>query len=361
MSEQFGDKTHDATPHRRQKAREEGQVARSQDLASALQLVGATLLLMTLGPTVLRFFEGLASRQLGGKAWLQADANFVAVEWNLIIFWLARALLPIMSLIMLMAIVFHLAQVGFLFLPQKLAPDFSRVNPMKGAKRLFSMANLVRLAFGIFKIAVVLGVAYWSIRQYDNTILTLAVMPIDEIARLIGEIILSTCLKIGIALLLLAILDYGFQKWKHEQDLRMTSQEIREEMKMLQGDPQVAARRRQVQRQLVMNRLQSAVPQADVVVTNPTELAVAIQYDPATMAAPLVVAKGAGVLAQRIRRLALEHNVPIVERKPLAQALYREVDVNHPVPSEQFAAVAEILRYVYELKGKRLPGMEDAA
>jgi flagellar biosynthetic protein FlhB len=260
-----------------------------------------------------------------------------------------------------MAILVHLAQVGILFLPQKLAPDFSRVDPLKGAKRLFSMTNLVRLAFGIFKIGVVIAVAYWSIREYDDTILTLAILPVDEIAWLIGDILLSTCLKIGIALLILAILDYGFQKWKHEQDLRMTSQEVREEMKTLQGDPQVMARRRQVQRQLVMNRLQSAVPQADVVVTNPTELAIAIQYDPTTMAAPIVVAKGAGVLAQRIRRLALENDVPIVERKPLAQALYRDVDVNHPVPSERYAAVAEVLRYVYELKGKRLPGMGEAA
>lgn len=361
MSEQFGDKTHDATPHRRQKAREQGQVARSQDLASAMLLVGATLLLMSLGPSVLRFFESLALRQLGGRAWLQADANFVTVEWNMILYWLAKALLPIMGLIMLMAIVVHLAQVGFLFLPQKMAPDFSRVNPLKGAKRLFAMANLVRLAFGVFKIAIVIAVAYWSIRQYDDTILTLAIMPVDEIAWMIGEILLSTCLKIGIALLILAILDYGFQKWKHEQDLRMTSQEVREEMKTLQGDPQVMARRRQVQRQLVMNRLQSAVPKADVVVTNPTELAIAIQYDPESMAAPVVVAKGAGVLAQRIRRLALENNVPIVERKPLAQALYRDVDINHPVPAEQYAAVAEVLRYVYELKGKRLPGMGEAA
>jgi flagellar biosynthetic protein FlhB len=361
MSEQFGDKTHDATPHRRQKAREQGQVARSQDLASALLLVGTTLLLMFLGKSVLRFFEGLALRQLGGRAWLQVDAQFVTFEWNLILYWLAKALLPIMGLIMLMAILVHLAQVGILFLPQKLAPDFSRVDPLKGARRLFSITNLVRLAFGIFKIGVVIAVAYWSIREYDDTILTLAILPVDEIAWLIGEILLSTCLKIGIALLILAILDYGFQKWKHEQDLRMTSQELREEMKTLQGDPQVMARRRQVQRQLVMNRLQSAVPQADVVVTNPTELAIAIQYDPVTMAAPIVVAKGAGVMAQRIRRLALENDVPIVERKPLAQALYRDVDVNHPVPTERYAAVAEVLRYVYELTGKRLPGLGEAA
>ncbi len=174
------------------------------------------------------------------------------------------------------------------------------------------------------------------------------------------DILIGTCLKIGIALFILAIFDYGYQRLKHERDLRMTSQEVREEYKMLQGDPHMAARRKQVQRQLVMHRVQSAVPKADVVVTNPTELAVAIQYDPETMEAPIVVAKGAGVLAQRIRRLALEHHIPVVERKPLAQTLYKNVDINKPIPAEQYAAVAEILRYVYQLQGKTLPGQRAA-
>ena len=136
----------------------------------------------------------------------------------------------------------------------------------------------------------------------------------------------------------------------------MTHQEIREEMKNLQGDPQIIARRRSVQRQMALNRIGDKVPTADVVVTNPTELAVAIRYDPAEMAAPVVVAKGAGVLAQRIRRLALEHGVPIVERKPLAQLLYKQVEVNQPIPDESYAAVAEVLAYVYQLKGKKVPG-----
>ena len=169
------------------------------------------------------------------------------------------------------------------------------------------------------------------------------------------EILLWTSLKIGLALLLLALLDYAFQRWKHEQDLKMTSQEVREEMKNLEGDPQVVARRRAVQRQLALNRLSNAVPKADVVITNPTELAVAIRYEPEEMAAPIVVAKGAGLIAQRIRRLALEHGIPIVENKPLARALYRDVEINQPIPEDRYAAVAEVLAYVYQLKGKEIP------
>jgi flagellar biosynthetic protein FlhB len=168
-------------------------------------------------------------------------------------------------------------------------------------------------------------------------------------------------LWIGLALLLLAVLDYGVQRWKYEQDLRMTHQEIREEMKNVQGDPQIVARRRAIQRQMVLNRISTSVPKADVVVTNPTELAVAIQYDPQEMAAPVVVAKGAGVLAQRIRRLALENNIPVVERKPLAQLLYKEVDINKPIPTDSYAAVAEVLAYVYQLQGKKLPAPPRAA
>ena len=161
--------------------------------------------------------------------------------------------------------------------------------------------------------------------------------------------------------LILALIDYAYQRYKNEQDLRMTDREIRDEMKNLQGDPHVVARRKRVQREMVMNRMSTAVPTADVVVTNPTELAIAIKYEHGVMAAPVVVAKGAGVLAQRIRRLALENNIPIVERKPLARLLYKEVEVNEPVPDSSYAAVAEVLAYVYQLKGKKVPNIDRRA
>jgi flagellar biosynthetic protein FlhB len=158
-----------------------------------------------------------------------------------------------------------------------------------------------------------------------------------------------------VALLVLALLEFAFQRWKHEQDLMMTDQELRDELKETEGDPQVAARRKQVQRQMATNRINNDVPNADVVVSNPTELAVAIRYDPQTTPAPIVLAKGAGAIAQRIRRIALEHGIPVVERKPLAQVLYKTVDVGDVVPPDQYQAVAEVLRYVYQLQGKEIP------
>lgn len=355
MPEQDAEKSQEPTPHRRQQAREQGQVAKSQDLASAVLLILGLICLMMLGGGLVDFLGQYTGRQLGGDAWLSVDLDFAVAEWNSALTALARTVLPIFGVLLLGAVGVNLFQIGFLFLPEKLAPDLTRLDPIKGVRRLFSLTNAVRLGFGIFKILVIATVAFVSLYQERDTILGMTGMDVPEIAHYLVQTLFWTAAKIGLALLVLALLDYAFQRWKHEQDLKMTPREVREEMKNLEGNPEVIARRRQVQRQLALNRLSDAVPKADVVITNPTELAVAIQYEPVSMAAPIVVAKGAGVLAQRIRRLALEHGIPIVEKKPLAQALYREVEINHPIPEDKYAAVAEVLAYVYQLQGKTIP------
>jgi flagellar biosynthetic protein FlhB len=292
---------------------------------------------------------------------MSANPEFIAEQSRGIFSELAKAVLPILAALLAVGIGSHLVQFGFLFLPTRLAPDFDRINPLKGFSRIFSLSNLVRLGFGIVKILLVAIVAFWSLYNRRAEIMAVGALEAPQIASFLTSIVLSTSLKIAGALFVVALVDYLFQWWKHEQDLKMTPQEVREELRNLQGDPQVVARRRAVQRQLVLNRLAKAVPKADVVVTNPTELAIAIEYDAATMAAPVVVAKGAGLIAQRIRKLALENGVPIVERKPLAQALYKQVDLNRPIPDTMYAAVAEVLAYVYQLKGKPIPGQRGAA
>ena len=356
MAEESGEKSQDATAHRREQAREEGQVAQSQDLASALLLLGSLLVLMFAGTNLVEFSGKLLTTQLGGDAWLSADRDFAVLHLSDLTTTLGWVMAPILGFVLLLSVGVHLMQIGFLYVPSKLAPDWSNVNPLDGFKRLFSLTGAVRLGFGIFKIAIVGAVAFTAVYNRRDEILALATLEIPQIALFTWDICLWTAFKIGLALLILGILDYGYQWWKQEQDLKMTQQEVREEMRNLQGDPQVIARRKQVQRQIAMQRLSSDVPKADVVITNPTELAIAVQYDPATMNAPVVVAKGAGVVAQRIRRLALEHGIPIVEKKPLAQSLYKDVDLNHPIPDQLYAAVAEVLAYVYQLKGKRVPG-----
>ena len=348
------DKSHEATPHRRQQAREKGQIARSQDLGNSLLLLASLLVLYAWIVPLSDFCGGLVRTRLSTVT-LSATTDDVMQTWWAILLPLGMALVPVLLLIAAAAAGVNLMQGGILWLPDKLAPDISRIDPWQGLQRILSWQGAARLAFGLLKIGIIGVVGAIAIRSEQEKILALAVTSVPQIAIYLLEVSFWVTLKIAIALVILAILDYGFQWWRQEQDLRMSHQEMRDELKQLQGDPQIAARRRQVQRQLVMHRLKQAIPKADVVITNPTELAIAIQYDVATMVAPIVVAKGAGLLAQQIRRLALEQGIPIVERKPLAQALYRDVDVNQPIPAQLYAAVAEVLAYVYQLQGRSTP------
>jgi flagellar biosynthetic protein FlhB len=355
MAEQSGEKSFDPTPHRRQQAREQGQVVYSQDLGSAALLLVGVLVLMYWGGAVIDHSVRFMEHQLGAVRSLAADKTEFVVQSHGLLRTVGGALLPVLGLLALAGVLSTVLQIGLLFVPERLQPDFSRLSMLAGMRRILSLQGAARLGFGLVKIAIIGVVAGAVIYNRWDQVAYASDLEIADLARFLIDISFSTALWVGAALFALALLDYGFQRWRHEQDLRMTHQEIREEMKNLQGDPQIIARRRSIQRQMALNRIGDKVPKADVVVTNPTELAIAIQYDPETMAAPIVVAKGAGVLAQRIRRLALEHNIPVVERKPLAQLLYKEVDVNRPIPDQSYAAVAEVLAYVYQLKGKKMP------
>jgi flagellar biosynthetic protein FlhB len=355
MADDDSEKSHDATDHRRDEARQQGEIARSQDLAAAVVLVVALGLIYSTWDSLVTYLGDFGAKQLGGDAWLSADITFISTQLGETLLSVGKVLVPLFGLLLLAAIASNLLQFGFLWLPEKLMPDFNRLNPLSAFGRIFSMQNIVKLMFGLFKIGLVVTVAYHELADEIGTILGLSALSMQESATYLVTILFWTTFKIAAALAILAIFDFGFQWWRHEKDLKMSTQELRDEMKNMQGDPQIAARRRQVQRQLVQNRLKSTVPKADVVVTNPTELAIALQYDPETMAAPVVLAKGAGVLAQRIRQLALENGIPIVEKKPLAQALYKDVEVGHPIPGGFYAAVAEIMAYVYQLKGKTMP------
>lgn len=360
MPEQLGEKTQPATPHRRQKAREEGHVSKSHDLSSAILLIGTVIGLMVVGEKIGEFILGLTNRYLGGEAWLSIDTNTTIHELLVLIFGLAEVLLPILGLMVVLAVVINVAQTGFLFLPNKLSFDLQRINPAQGIKRIVSISSLMRLTFGLLKVLIVTAVAYWVVWSEFQTILKLANFEIREMTAFLFELLCWTVVKIGSALLLLALLDYAFQRWKYERDLRMTPQEVHEEIKNLQGDPQVTARRRTVQRHLALNRISRAVTQADVIVTNPTELAIAVQFDPQSMMAPIVVSKGAGALAQGIRRLALENDIPVVEKKELARSLYQHLEIGQTIPTEQYTAIAEVLRYVYQLTDKTLSGIRKA-
>ncbi len=361
MAEQSGEKSQEATQHRKQQARDQGQVAFSQDLSSAALLVAGVLLLKFYGAGVMHTAASFMRYQLSTVGPLAVNSADMIAHSQTLVRMLGKALLPIVGLLALAGVFSSVFQVGFLFVPERLAPDLKRLSPLSGLKRIVSLSGAMKLGFGMFKVAIVAAVASIVLYLHYEEVMYASELSARELAPFMIDLALTTALWVGIALFTLALFDFAYQKWKHDQDLRMTRQEVVDEMKNMQGDPQVIARRRAVQRQMALNRMGEKVPQADVIVTNPTELAIAIQYDPEEMAAPIVLAKGAGVLAQRIRRLALEHNIPVVERKPLARLLYKEVEPGQPVPDQSYAAVAEVLAYVYQLKGKKPPMPPQAA
>jgi flagellar biosynthetic protein FlhB len=355
MADSSGDKKHLATERRRRQAREEGQVVKSQDLTSAALLLSALAALWVLGaPAAERLAAAIADAL--SKPRISPLGTNDAANWLLNSAGrLAMAAVPMLLAMLVAGILVNLVQTGFIFSTKKITPKLSHISPLSGAKRILSMQGMARLGFGLFKVVIIAAVAYAALRHYRDSILNLSALSVPQIASAMFTCLMGTCVWIGVALFILAILEYAFQKWKHENELMMSDQEIRDELKESEGDPQVAARRRQVQRQMTMQRAETEVPKADVVVSNPTELAIAIQYDPLSMPAPIVLAKGAGMLAQKIRRIALENGIPVVERKPLAQVLYKTVDVGDVVPADQYQAVAEVLRYVYQMQGKDIP------
>lgn len=355
MSDSGGDKKHSASEKKRRDSREQGQVAKSQDLTSAGLLLAALASLWFLGEPAARHMA-IAMADALSRPRIVAPGTNDAANWLLGgAARLSMAAVPMLIAMFVAGVMVNLVQTGLIFSTSKIEPKLSNIDPLAGVMRILSLQGVMRLAFGIFKLAIITAVAYMALKNYRDPILGMASLSVPQIGAVMFDSLLGTCIWIGVALFILAILEFAFQKWKQEQDLMMTDQELRDEMKESEGDPQVAQRRRQVQRQMMAQRAESEVPKADVVVSNPTELAIAIKYDPATMPAPIVLAKGAGPLAQKIRRIALENGIPVVERKPLAQVLYKTVDVGQVVPTEQYQAVAEVLRYVYQLQGKEIP------
>lgn len=352
MARNDGDKTEAPTPRRRIEARQQGQVARSTDLNSALLLLGGMLCLRWLGPRMMQSLLGMMRENLS-----VADPQQTAhIDVMPIVSTAGMAILtaagPIMLGLLVLALGSNLLQVGFLMTGHPLAPNLNKINPITGFSRLFSMRTLVQLAMNCLKLALVCLVAYVAIRDRWSQIFLALEMDGGEQALLLSQILYAVGLRLAMVLLLLAILDFGYQRLRHEKDLKMTKEEIKEEMRRMEGDPVVKQRRRRMQFAAAMQRIRKSVPTADVVVTNPTELAIAIKYDVDSMRAPTVVAKGAGYLAQKIREIAIQHGVPIVEKKPLAQALYKTVEVGQEVPEQFYKAIAEILAYVYELSGR---------
>jgi flagellar biosynthetic protein FlhB len=348
MAEDHAEKTQQPTPQRRQRMRDAGRFAHSLDLSSAGVLLGGLLGLVVAGGALAHFLVGLLGNYLSGAAWLgqiSTDASTheaLLAQWNPLVLGLAKVLLPVLGLLVLLAVLLNLLQTGFVFLPSRVLPDFSRASPISGVSRIASRGAAVRFAFSLAKIAVIVGVAGFSLHARRGEIALATALDLSAIAVLAWDLCLWTSIKIGAALGVVAIADYGYQWWRREQDLKMTPQELREEMRNLQGDPSVVARRRQIRAKLGQHALVATVPKADVVIGR-GEFAVALRYDARAMAAPVVVATGAGVMAERIRSLATDHEIPIADATPLAEALHHEVAIDAPIPPSHWAAVAQAM------------------
>lgn len=357
MADEYGDKTELPTDRRRSEARQKGNVARSTDLNAAGIMLAAAAAMFFHGRSCTEALAQLLRSSLNAPAWTQLDRYLIYQQSWQTLELLAWSVLPMMLVVAGTSLAINLAQVGFLWAPEVLQPKFARLNPLEGAKRILSMQGIVRLGGSLGKLLVLTLIAvgfihgrlphFMRISSHD----TLTLM--FDLGRSIG----SLAFLLAMALVALALLDYGFQWWKHEQDLRMTKQEVREEMKEMDGDPLIRQRRREAHRKLTLARDLHRVKEADVVITNPTEIAVALKYDPAKNLAPIVLAKGMGEIAARIRRIAAEHRIPIIERKPLARALYKSVKVGQAIPVEMYEVFVEIMAYVYRITGRKPPNL----
>ncbi|HEY3269368.1 MAG TPA: flagellar biosynthesis protein FlhB [Armatimonadota bacterium] len=346
------DRTEQASQQHRQDARKKGQVAKSTDVTSGIVLIGGLLALKWAAPTIMGRMAALAESQLGHLSAFQATPANASRLFTTVTLAFLGMVAPILGAVAITGIVGNVAQVGFFFSTESIKPDLNKMNPLTGLARMFSGRSLAELGKSLLKVTVVGWIVYAFLRDQQATVVSIGVVDPAIAGRTAGDLIWRLCMRATSVILLIASVDYIYQRWMFEKSIRMTKQEVKEEFKRSEGDPAVKQAFRQRRRELAKHRMMQDVPTADVVVTNPTHYAVALKYDSATMAAPIVVAKGQRLVAQRIKELAREHRVPMVENKPVARALFAMAEIGDPVPLDLYQAVAEILAFVYKLKRK---------
>ncbi|GIK16483.1 MAG: flagellar biosynthesis protein FlhB [Planctomycetota bacterium] len=351
MQSDYEDRTEAPTPRRRQQARSRGQVPRSMDLTATATLLGGMLFLGWWGPKVWLRLVALVGEALGpGRLVEEASpamwAAALAVEAGKLVW-------PMFAAVVAVVLAVLWGQVGWLLTGQPLSPNLGKLNPLNGLKRLVSGGSGVSLLTSVAKVSGVGIVAYVTVMAQISPLLLAMTMSVEDVVLAGATLVYQLGVRLGIVLLGLGVADYVYQRFRHERQLRMTKQEVRDEFKSMDGDPVVRQRRRRMHLELMRQRLQHTVPKADLVITNPTHLSIALKYDSATMPAPKVVAKGEDELAMVIREIARRCGIPLVERQALARMMYPRVEVGEYIPERFYQAVAEVLAYVYRLTGKR--------
>ncbi|QDV50214.1 flagellar biosynthesis protein FlhB [Gimesia fumaroli] len=350
-----GEKTEQPTDRRRNEAREKGNIAKSTDLNAAGMMLAAACVLYFFAVGLSNEMKNFMELTLTTPVWLQMEPVKLIERCEAIIKLFLQGTAMTMIVLFISAVLLNIVQVGFLMSPDVLQIKWERLNPIEGAKRIISVRGLVKLAVSLGKLSLLVIIAIWFSYLVFPNFLALMGAPPETILRDIFNSTVELGILLALALIVLGGIDYAFQKWKHEKDLMMSKQEIREEMKSMEGDPLLRQRRREAHRKLAMSQELSKVESADVVITNPTHISIAIKYDPESMPAPVVVAKGAGEIAFQIRKIANEHGIPIIERKALARQMYRDVKTGQEIPFELYEVFVEIMAYVYNLTGKSMP------
>ena len=346
-------KTEEPTDKRREDTFKKGRTVHSKEVSSTVVLIAALGVLYATGGNMRETLEELFTHTLSGSATLEVSVSTIRPLLVYHLQKMAAILAPVMVTIMAAGVAGSVMQNGgFVLSLDPIMPKFSKMNPLKGFARFFSRQSLMELMKSLFKISVVGYVCYWVISGEWETIPALSDMSTEQIVWFIAWVGLKLMFYVLLLMLALAVVDFAFQKFMFEEGLRMTKQEVKDERKESDGDPLVKQRIRSTQLKMARTRMMAEVPKAEVVITNPTHLAIALAYDRADMDAPKVVAKGAGHIAQRIKKIAEENDIPIMEDKPLARILFKSVDIGQSVPDELYRAIAEILAYVYKLKGK---------
>lgn len=353
-----GEKTEPATEKKLREAREDGKVAKSKELTSAFDLIVLFLVLKIfiswVGGGFIEVYQYVYKTipEFVTSVAAEASVHEVSVYLQSIFWMMLKLVAPFFAFGFVVTIIISIIQVGWKVSTKPLKPKGDKFNPINGFKHIFSKDSVFELFKSILKIGVVVYVAYISIRDEADDIFILYDMPLNQALALCGDVILNAGLKISLVYLVVGLADFIYQKHRFNEEMKMTKQEVKDEYKNTEGNPEIKGRQRQRMREASQRRMMQDVPKADVVITNPTHLAVAIKYDAETAKAPIVLAKGEDYLAQKIREAAKEHNIEIVENKPLARMLYANVDIGAEIPPELYQAVAEILAMVYNMKNR---------
>ena len=348
----MSDKTEEPTPKKKKDARKQGNIAKSAEVNKAMTFIAILVVIYMMSGSIISELQGFIVNILSGDFSMTMNDNTIKILMFKVMMSFMKIVLPISLIIMVFGILGSLIQTGLFFSMESLKPKFSKLNPLTGLKNMFSMKAIVNLIKSMVVICIMIYLGYSFMSKNFEGIIKSGDIYLPYLFNIVLDLIKSILTSITLAVAVVAVLDYGYEKFSHKKGLKMTKQEVKEEYKQMEGDPHIKGKIKQKQRQMANQRMMQAVPSSTVILTNPTHISIAIRYEQGKDTTPIVVAKGADEVAFRIREIAKSHDIPIIENVPLARLIYKEVDIDQEIPEEMYKAVAEVLVAVYKIKNK---------